>query len=529
MMSARRSIAVVVLVAAVAGLLAAPQAAAQPRRQGRGGADLDGPPQPVFIPGGGTELLRAFLDKEGIEPVRANNLRGASDDLIVIVIGSTQAWDWNRDPLRWARDAIQAGGAALIATDSSCQLYDVWENPGALRNPVTSVNGNSVSASERDCYQPDANGQRTDTPYAVPVSPDELLRNGEKPGRVWALFRGLSKVATNQPSYFEEPRQFRGEYQFPLARLPKTSAAWGWQRFDRAPLLAVGGDGQPRWGGGEGYAFLAVADSSVYINQMIMEPRTDNLEFTLRTVEYLQGADKKRKRCLFFENGRIIESFDGLRAAMATPPPKPPPEKVPNLGPLFGKHQDKLIKFLDEKADELQSRDWLHNTMVGPKNSARERRNFGDWVDMLAVLAAIVVTSFLVRRTWAARHPMDVPPAPVTGAGAASTGPPGVFDRRQKELVRRNNLFEPVRNVMREFFDGAGAPPNPGPRIPRVIVDRSIRKPDSLRQAIRDMWRIAYGPPMNISAQRWFELEPYFERLRRAHADGKWRFETAAA
>ena len=111
-----------------------------------------------------------------------------------------------------------------------------------------------------------------------------------------------------------------------------------------------------------------------------------------------------------------------------------------------------------------------------------------------------------------------MPPAPNTGAGAASTGPPGVFDRRQRELVRRNNLYEPVRNLMREFFDGIGAPSDPGPRLPPLFIDHyAVRKPDSLRQALRDMWRIAYGPPTHISAQRWFELEPYFNRLRRAH------------
>jgi hypothetical protein len=100
-----------------------------------------------------------------------------------------------------------------------------------------------------------------------------------------------------------------------------------------------------------------------------------------------------------------------------------------------------------------------------------------------------------------------------------------VFERRQRELVRRNNLFEPVRNLMREFFDANGAPPDAGPQMPHAIIDhRAVRKPESLRRALRDMWRIAYGPPMHISAQRWFELEPYFDRLRRAHEDGKWRF-----
>lgn len=518
----RRAFAIGTLVAAVAGLLAAPTAHAQPNR----GNDIDPNPQPVILAGGGTDLLRAFLDKAGIEPVRANNM-WTGDDLIVIVIGSTQPQQWDKKPLDWVRQAIGAGGAALIATDQGCNLHENGRNPN-WDNSIASISWSNVTAAGRDCHQPPNQfNELTSTPFAVPVSPDEMVRNGEKPGPVWSLFRGLNRVATNQPSFIDNLNEFRGEYQYPLARLPKSSLIDGWRQPNKQLLLAVGGDGEARWGR-RGHSFLAVADSSVYINQMVMEEGTQNFEFMQRTIEYLQGPDpnKKRKRCLFFENGRVIDKFDGLRNAFAKPRPPIPPEQVPNLGALFGKNQDKVFKFLDEKADELQQKDFLHNVAVGAKGSARERRNYGDWLEVVLVLSAIVVTLLLLRRSTSARQPMDVPPAPNTGAGQASTGPPGVFDRRQKELVRRNNLYEPVRNLMREFFATTGAPPNPGPKIPRLVIDRSIRKPDSLRQAVRDMWRIAFGPPMHISAQRWFELEPYFERLRKAHDDGKWRFET---
>src|SRR6185436_8212358 len=97
--------------------------------------------------------------------------------------------------------------------------------------------------------------------------------------------------------------------------------------------------------------------------------------------------------------------------------------------------------------------DWLHNNLVGRPGSQGERRAFGWWLDRVLLVVAIIVTVMLLRRTIRARQPLDVPPPPTTGAGAATTGPPGVFDRRQKELVRRNNLYEPVRNLMREFFD----------------------------------------------------------------------------
>lgn len=506
-----RVFAATTLLVAVVGLTTAPTARAQ---QPRGQAEPI-QQQPIFIPGGGTELFRALLDKEGIRPVTTreffNNGIFPSEDLIVISVGTQTG-----DSLRWSRMVIQANGAALIASDSWGNLQDAGWNQDIAR-----FNGSHVTADNIDCYN-----RMRECPLVVPVSPDERLRDGEKPGRVWSVFRGLTRLTTNYPTYIDNLREFRGEYQHPLATLPKSSTTLNGAGFFKPPLFAVGGDGQPPWIGAQGYSFLAVADSSVFINQMVMEPGTDNLEFTLRTIEYLQGPDKARKRCLFFENGRVIEKFDGLRGALQKPKPKIPPDAMPNIGSLFGKHQDKLVTWADNMADKLQTHDWLHETFVGPRGSSRERNRFGHWVEIVAVFLAIGTAFFLLRRSWRARHAMDVPPAPTTGAGAAATGPPGVFDRRQRELVRRNNLYEPVRNLMREFFDSVGAPPNPGPRLPPLEISDEVRKPESLRQAIRDMWRIAYGPPMLITAQRWFELEPYFDRLRKAHADGKWRFIT---
>ena len=76
------------------------------------------------IPGAGTDLFRAFLDKEGIEPVRANDL-WVGDDLIVIVIGSTVPVNWNQ-PLAVARQAIASNGAVLARffTDTLTESYD---------------------------------------------------------------------------------------------------------------------------------------------------------------------------------------------------------------------------------------------------------------------------------------------------------------------------------------------------------------------------------------------------------------------
>jgi hypothetical protein len=508
----RRAAPAATLAIALAALLAlGPAAQAQRQRPDR--------QEQVVIPGGGTELLRALLAREGIQPVSARELRQFvrwDDDIIVVVLGDPlQPERAILPPLSCVRMALQSHGAVLIASDGLVQLTDP---AGGWR--LGEIKGQPVQADWRDCHRNDS-----DCPYATPVSPDEALKRNEKPGRVWDVFRGLNTVATNQPTRVEMDR-FQGPCRYPLARLPKSAFSPVEPPFKQQAIFAVGGDGPDQWlNGPPGYSFLAVADSSVFINAMLMEPGTDNLELTLRTVEYLQGPDKHRRRCIFFENGEVIEDFDTLRQAMSKQKAKVPPENVPNMGGLLGRNQDKLVDLVDRMADQMQTKDGLHNWRIGREGSPEERRRFAQWVEGLSVLLAVVAVLLLLRRLGRARHPANLPPPPTTGAGAAATGPPGVFERREKELVRRNNLYEPVRNLLREFFESAGG--TPGPRMPPVSVERrAVRKPESLRQALRDMWRLAYGPPVYVSAQRWFELEPYFERLRLAHADGKWRFGT---
>ncbi len=487
-------------------------------------AGQDRPPQAdkpqLLILGGGTELFRALLDKAGIKPVTLQDIRNrpwAEDDLMVIVLGNPQNPLFNAEPLIWARIATEAQGAALIASDDRFSVYSAFQQGGF--NPITSFTGIPVRAHRRDCYQGDE-----DCPWVVPISPAELPQPINNPGPVWGLFRGLQKLDTNQPTYLEEPLQYRGEYQYPLARLPR-SARTDWQmRLTPPPLFAIGGDGPQQPTGRPGYAFLAVADASIYINQMLMERETDNLEFALRTIEYLQGPDKHRKRCLFFENGRVIESFDSLKQALAQSQKKVPPESMPDLGTFLNKNQEKLVDLGEQLLDQLESRDALQKLLLGPEGSDRESRHFARWLEGLVATAAIMITIFLLSRTLSSRHPLDTPPAPATGAGEAPTGLPGVFQRRQRELLQANNLYEPVHQLMRDFFLSAGAPTSAEPLPPPVAISSAIRKPDALRRAIRDMWRIAFGPPVVISPRRWHQIEPYFVRLRQAHADGHWHF-----
>ncbi|HSQ58714.1 MAG TPA: hypothetical protein VLM40_23535 [Gemmata sp.] len=475
----------------VAAATAVPTRAQQPAQ----------PKQKIEIPADGTELFRALLDRKGIKPVREAEIwQSRYDDLILIVLGSHAPRN-QFDPAVSCTTALRGGGAVLIASDSLFPLMSsVTPNVGVIQG---SIQNNRIV-----CLTPGSNLRgMADCPFVVPVVGNDVWRGPEEDSDAAKVFSGLSQVATNQPSNIQVGT-WGGHIKFALARFPAGSR---WVNFDGQTrpaanvLFAVGGYG-PDANNAMDYRFLAMADHSVFINQMLIEPGTQNLELAFRTIEYLQGP-QKRSRCLFIENGQVIEEFDGLRKAFASQ------QSIPVLN--FGAMQEKLADLGNAMADKVQKEDMLNRIF-------RNDRVFRGLLMVLFWVAAVYLSYYLIRRWWVVRTPTDLPPPP-TIAGVPS-GPPGVFDRRQKELLRRDNVYEPVRDLVREFFESLGIHGDQGPRHPKVAIADIVRKPDSLRQAIRDFWKLAYGPPQELTVSRWRELESYFVRLRDAHAAGKWRF-----
>jgi len=255
-----------------------------------------------------------------------------------------------------------------------------------------------------------------------------------------------------------------------------------------------------------------MADHSIFINQMLIEPGTDNLELSYRVIEYLRSP-RNRSRCAFFENGRLIEHFDDLRQAYARQNRASLPQV--NLWAM----QEKLTDLGNAIIDRLEINNAHNSLLLG---SGNQNRTLGIIARFLLVLAAVVACLYIFRRLWRSRHPVDTPPPPPVAG--ASTGAPGVFDRRQKELLRRNNVYEPIRDLVRDFFVSIGVPGDSNERLPKLMIADVVRRPKSLRAAIKDFWKLAYGSPEVITVNRWRELEPFFERLQRAHSSGKWRF-----
>jgi hypothetical protein len=135
----------------------------------------------------------------------------------------------------------------------------------------------------------------------------------------------------------------------------------------------------------------------------------------------------------------------------------------------------------------------------------------------------------MLRRVWKTRQPTDQPRPPTPTGGPPPSGPTGIFDRREQELLRRNNVYEPARDLVRQVFAEAGAPHEPGPKPPPVRFEDTARRPARLQKAIDELWRVGYGRPAVVTVQRWQELGPQLELVRAALADGAWRFEAGVA
>lgn len=494
-------------------LAAIPAAAQEPRAEER--------KQPT-VPADGTEVFQYLLDKAKLKPVKANEVwnMGATRDTIVIVLGSTNNLRTGHQPLHLAATAINNGGAALVASDTRTNLQN-FPNAHDFNGNHTRIPTGRVARGDRaaSLFMPH---QSDNMPFVVPLAP----RPGQA-GPEWELFDGLERIATNRPSFIHVTNP-RGEFASLLASYPDDC------RFNdldtganglidqRRQFFAVGSSGQHLFNRGQRFRFLLLADPSVFINQMMLASdengRTDNLEFAARAVAYLAEREDggRRTRCLLIQNGEVIEDFSQLRGMMQ------PPLPLPNIMAM----QDKLTDFGNKILDHFQTNDTSNKMLLGTDPEKRERSFLGILKYVVCTLLLIRLVWYVLKRTWVAKRPADGPPPPAGGlpSQVRKTKPRGLFERREKELLRRNNIYEPVRMIVRDMLLAAGAPENPGKRLPEVEIADVVNRPDTLVDALTDLWKIAFGPARVVTLQRWKLLEPLFERVRQAHAEGKWRF-----
>lgn len=487
------------LVLLAAALLAAPVVAhAQPRR--------DAPE----LPAGGFDIFRAIIDLAKITPVTARDLERSQryDDMILVSFGDmTGRRGIGAPPLFLAERVLGGGGAVLIVHDSPTDIT-------LARNHSTQIDGRRVAVTRPElAYQ-----GRVFDPLLVPEPGDDPVDN---------LFAGLNRVATEHPSFLNLMR-FGVDNRRILARFPaggsvfQTSGAV----FDTNRFPFAVADAPQRRGGRVEYRLIVMADHAVFKNSLMApaatDGQTDNILLAQRTIEYLQGPDKARKRCAFYEDGQLVEDFDTVRMMLQQQDPMP---NLPNPLALLLANQPAITDLGDKLLDEVQTRD-LHNTILlgSPDNPGGQARRLMAIATAFLVMGSVWAAVFLLRRVWKSRQPTDNPPPPYAGGSVTADRSGGVFDRRRRELVRRNNLYEPVRDALHALFVAAGVHGGPGMKPPPIECTNEVRKPAKLRAAIHDLWRLAYGKPAVVSVRRSEELTPVIERLHREHAEGTWWF-----
>src|SRR5262249_36933333 len=128
-------------------------------------------------------------------------------------------------------------------------------------------------------------------------------------------------VVANLPSSLQFFAGFRRSRLAELAALPP---ACGDGVFNQlyGPPFAIGGplgDGR----------LLGIADHSLFINNMILQPDTGNIDFAYRCAEWLlQRPDGGRRgQILYVEDGQVRTDFE-IPLKSLPPPPLPSPEAL---------------------------------------------------------------------------------------------------------------------------------------------------------------------------------------------------------
>jgi hypothetical protein len=496
---------------ALAGLLAAAPAAAQPRGKDR-------IPERTLAPES-TELFRGLLDFHGLQPLTVSQFDSLPPgDVVVVVFGVTAAFPEGRDIATFTRTVLQRGGSVLIASDYQGPIGRLFPAPSDL-----AVTGERVAAHGEESRR---FRNRAECPYVAPTpSLLDLGAAGLDIGSFAeekALFFGRRQIATNRPSAL-----FQGRRQSPYDRNVLAQFPPGCEdgRTD-LPLaenrvFAVGGSGGP---GELPFRCLVLADQSVFSNQMLQAadetggPATQNLAFANDVVRFLRGPDGAvRKHCLFVENGVVRDRFDVVKFS-ASAPISVPPLPIPSFtNPEF---QRKLTDLVNEQVAARQDRDSFNNFLASSDN------RYTTTLRALALGLGVLAIVYFLSRVWRQRHEPDRPPVPTDTGRIAGSAPPGSIARRREELLQSGNYTPLVQDYLRELFGerGLAAAHDPSPRtMPALRVSGPDAK--ALKSHIHILWNMAYGPVARpVTYSRWKELEPMIEVVRRAADEGRWGF-----
>jgi hypothetical protein len=428
--------------------------------------------------GDGTHAFRLILNK--LDPViltAPEQLRDDPEHSLLIVLGDTRLLErvdqlGHRFRGGWLQQFVRNGGAVLVATDRPLPRSP-WG-----RGPLQDAFGVSVGRQfvRTRADSPSAFRQQFgDCPVVKPWDPTR-----------WnpPLFKNLNRVTTNRPSYLE---LWGDEVQLRLLALfPDDCRLSSSSPLDFALVLpfAMGGEL------GDGRV-LILADHSVFINDMMLQPDTDNIRFADNCITWLTGPGQ-RNRILFADDGIIRPNFN-----------------VPLNDPELPT-EEQIAAFLNQLIKDEQ----------GTTN-----RWFPPWLVPALLTGALLVYGFV--RLTGARHRIE-PGTPLFAAALSRLAPSGlVVEQRHQVLLSSGNLGEPARSLARQLFESATGRPTDNAVLPTIHVAGSWLKRRRLEQLVRRLWQLAYGPPAErVSPQEFVQLLAQMDEVNLALHAGTLRLET---
>jgi hypothetical protein len=443
--------------------------------------------------GQGTHAFRRILNDLDLTPLTSvEDLARQPENTLLIVLGEISILErmaFARDPKSpFLASFLRQGGAALVATDRWRYGW-YWHGQEWFR----------VGAQLRlEAGSPLA--FRSMHAHCIPVLPDR----DQKP----QLFpkQGHS-VWTNCPAYFSQH-----PWDLPvLATLPPECRTANRLTAVPGPLdFALGGD----WGN-RGGRILVLADHSIFINDMMLQPDTGNIDFTYNCIQWLTD-NGKRKQVLFIEENTLQKSFE-VPVKEMPPPPLPPPEA--------------LVPIIDETIKNLEEENVFNQVAMNVLEDTLARQ-FGAWlgpVEALALLLTLSLLSFGMSRLMRARHRIEVGTPLLENALARLTPSEALVEQRRQAMLQSGNLWESARARARQCFESVldissaagGRLLGRTPPAPRIRLLAGWWQSRRLQHQWDRLWQLAFGrTPTRVSPRQWEQLLREIDDVEAGLADG---------
>jgi hypothetical protein len=447
-------------------------------------------PTPAHF-GEGTHAFRAVLKSLRLEPLpEGNDLLDQPLTKILIAFGRTEVIDQLVEGR--LKRFIENGGAVLIATDRPTS--DALFKEIGIR-----ISGDGITTIPR-----------AGTAYRnMPECPlvweyGRPAGNGQPPSGF--LFQGMGnepRVASNLPSAINE-----SQYVLPLATLfaPEHGFSTGRGRFrqvfNQQSLFAVMGS-PLTWKKGR---LLVMADHSIFINDMMLQPDNDNVTFAINAVRWLAdaGNGQRRTNVVFFDDGQIQTDFN---VSLEYPQPKLPP----------------LVPLADEIVVGLERENAFNKTLLEMAGGP------GPILRTIAFLLTLGLLFFGLYRFLQGRHRPESRVPRLPGRLAALTAAVPAVERRHQAVIAQGNLAEAARELAHQAFAAVGLTPTADAPPPAVsVVGGWPFRARRWRREVNDLWTLAArGPVRRISPNALRRLDLTLHNLLAAVAAGEVRLAAA--